>query len=1066
MKQNRFGDFRVEALLLTPGAIAENLNGRSVRTALVLDGPFGTPTVDYKLQAAAIGFGETVAENVYAEGRATVDSDHILVPIKASVARVTGLNEAVGGLATNVTLDGDLAINGTQILSDNLRVKSDRINATAIIVADTATGRYTGALKGRINNYRIESVGIIDLDTDADLYTAPQGGYGIRGRVAVQTRQIFNDGAREFLGGNAVARANIGYTPEGIITFSNLRMNAPLFRVTDGSGRYDPAGPLLVNATAYSNTYGPLSARVTGSLTQPVVLLRAARPGVGVGLVNLEATVRGNGNAYAVKASGGTDYGPFNADLLVGLGNALTIDVRSARFAGIGINGRLRQLPAGPFGGQLNFAGSGVNGIARLGAAGGFQRVDVDAKAANARIPGTADLVIGRALINATAILTATPSITGDAQIANFRMGDFVLKRARAKVDYRGGNGTAMAFAEGSSGVPFSIAANAKLSPNEYLVALKGTGSGIGFRTVNPARITTTGGTYRLQPTKIDFDKGSARIAGSYGRGITLQSRLDALDLSVLNGFVPGLGISGTATGSLDFAQPTGTSFPRADAKMTVNNFRRSSIATVSDPVKIVFAGDLNPNGGDARALIQRGGSTIGRMVATLSPLSPGAGSWTTRLFQAPLSGGIRYNGPSSVLFSFAGLADQQLSGPIGVAADFGGLVQQPRLTGVIRANNLTYENETYGTRLSALKIDGRFNNDQFNLNLLTAKAGDGTVSAQGTVGLAAASGFPVDIRTTLDNAQLAKSDALGATATGDLRLQYGPDGGAITGDLRIPEARYQVILQGAAEVPELTGIRRKSDLTNNGAVREPAKSTSAGLFKLAIRVRAEDKLYVSGMGLESEWKTDLRIGGTSAAPTVQGNAQIVRGTYSFAGKRFDVTKGIVSFEGGVLTDPTLNIAASTTSDGVTVTINITGSAQAPQIAFTSSPSLPQDEVLSRLLFGSSVTDLSATEAIQLASALNSLRGSGGGLNPLGKLRSATGIDRLRILGGDEATGRGTALAAGQYLTDDIYIEIITDARGFTATQLEIALTKSLSVLSQAGSFGGSNVNLRYSKDY
>ena len=72
----------------------------------------------------------------------------------------------------------------------------------------------------------------------------------------------------------------------------------------------------------------------------------------------------------------------------------------------------------------------------------------------------------------------------------------------------------------------------------------------------------------------------------------------------------------------------------------------------------------------------------------------------------------------------------------------------------------------------------------------------------------------------------------------------------------------------------------------------------------------------------------------------------------------------------------------------------------------------------------------------------------------------------MRILGADEATGRGSALAAGKYLTDDIYIEIVTDARGFTATQLTIALTKAISVLSQAGSFGGSNVQLKYSKDF
>ena len=123
--------------------------------------------------------------------------------------------------------------------------------------------------------------------------------------------------------------------------------------------------------------------------------------------------------------------------------------------------------------------------------------------------------------------------------------------------------------------------------------------------------------------------------------------------------------------------------------------------------------------------------------------------------------------------------------------------------------------------------------------------------------------------------------------------------------------------------------------------------------------------------------------------------------------------------------------------------------------------------MLSRLLFGTnpdeSVGDRGdpARRRAQLAA-----RSGGGGLNPLGKLRSATGFDRLRILGADEATGRGTALAAGKYITDNIYIEIITDARGFTATQLEIALTKALSLLSSTGSFGGSSASVKYSKDY
>lgn len=1066
--QSRFGNFRTEAMLLTPGAIAPNLNGRSVRAAVVLDGGFGTPRVNYKVQAAAIGFGETVVEQLYAEGLATVDADRILIPINARARRISGLNAAVGGLVTNVAINGDLAISGDQVLSDNLRIRSDRIDATAIVAANLTTGRYTGAIKGRINDYEVASVGILNLSTDADLYTDPNGGFGIRGRVVAQTTRLFNDGVRNFMGGNVVTtRVDVAVNPEGIVSFSNLKLNAPQFRITNGSGRYDPAGPLLVNAQAYSNQYGPLTAQVTGSVAAPVVLLRAARPGVGIGLVNLEARVRGQGDRYAIVASGGTDYGPFSADVLVATGPRLTADIRRAVFAGINIDGRIQATDAGPFAGRLNFAGSGVAGIARLSAEGQYQRADVNARALNAAIPGDMGITIGRAIVTATAILYDTPSVVADAQIANLRMGDFVLQRSRAKVNYRGGRGAAQLFAEGSSGVPFKVAANAQLTPDQYLVALQGMANSIPFRTVNPARITPADGGYRLYPTRIDFNQGSVRLAGVYGDGMSVQTRLDRLDLSIANAFVPGIGLGGTATGSLDFAQAAGQSFPRADARLTIRDFRRSSLASVSDPVDIVFAGDLRPDGGSGRALIRRGTTTVGRMVANLNPLPPGAGAWTTRLLAAPLSGGIRYNGPAGVLFSFAGIADQSLSGPIGIAADFGGRVQAPRLTGVIRANSLTYENEALGTRLTNMRLSGRFNNDRFDLTELNAQAGDGTVSAQGSVGLAADSGFPIDVRASLRNAQLARSDALGASATGDIRIQNGPQGGLITGTLTIPEARYQIIRQGAAEVPELTGIRRKSDAAQGQAEPERAAPASVGLFRLDLRIRADNRLYVSGMGLESEWDADLRIAGTSSAPTINGQLRLLRGTYSFAGKRFEVERGVISFEGSDFTNPVIDIAASTTAEGVTATINVSGTAQAPRIAFSSTPALAQDEVLARLLFGSSVTNLSATEAIQLAAALNSLRGSGGGgLNPLGKLRSATGIDRLRILGGDDATGRGTALAAGQYLTDDIYLEIITDARGFTATQIEIALTRALSLLSQTGSFGGSNASLRYSRDY
>lgn len=1065
LANNRFGNVAVDARLLTPGAIAPNVRGRDVHARLVLNGAFARPVVDYKLRAAAIGFGDMAAEQLYAEGQARVDADRILVPLHARARRVSGLNAAVGGLTDNARVDGDLAIAMPSILSDNLRIRSDSIDATAIIAANVATGRYTGALKGRVDNYRIDSVGIVNLTTDAKLVPGARGGFGIVGRVAVQTRAILNQGARNFLGGNAVMRADIGYAPDGVISFRNLRLNAPQFRLTGGQGSYDPSGRLAASAQGWSAQYGPLSARVGGTVTDPVVLLRAPRPGVGVGLADLDARIVGRGGAYAVTAKGGTDYGPFTADVLVRPGAQLAIDVRKAVFAGVGMAGRIAQTAAGPFGGRLDFAGSGVTGIARLAAQGRYQRADIAARAQAATIPGAIDFTIGRAIVTAGIVLYDRPQIVADAQVADLRYGPTVIQTGRVKVNYAGGRGTAQALLTGSSGVPFRLAANVRMAPDEYLVAVQGQANGIGFRTAAPAHVLRADGGYRLSPTQIAFDKGQARVAGSYGRGLTAQLRLDRLDLSILDAVIPDLGIGGLASGSVDITQAASDAVPQGEARLTLTGVTRSGVAAVSEPVDIVFAGRLAGDGAEARALVRRGPTAIGRLVATLRPLAAGDGSWASRLMRAPLGGGIRYNGPSGVLFSFAALSGQQLSGPIAVAADFGGRLAAPQLSGVIRADNLTYENESYGTRLSAMQVRARFTADRLQLDSFQARAGSGSVQGRGFVSLAAEQGYPARLELTLKDANLARSDALAATASGAVTVTNGRDGGLVKADLTIPDARYEIVRAGAAEVPELTGVRRKRDI----AVARPTDRPplpAVGRFRLDMRLRADNRLFVSGMGLESEWQMDMRVGGTSIAPSVTGGLDLVRGTYSFAGTRFDVTRGRIRFRGGALTDPDIDIQANTTKDSTTFNINIGGTGERPQITFTSTPALPQDEVLSRLLFGTNPENLSATEAIQLAAALNSLRGSGGGINPLGKLRAATGIDRLRVLGADQATGRGTALAAGKYLTNNIYIEIVTDARGFTATQLTISLTKSLSILTQAGSFGGSNGQIRYSKDY
>ena len=148
------------------------------------------------------------------------------------------------------------------------------------------------------------------------------------------------------------------------------------------------------------------------------------------------------------------------------------------------------------------------------------------------------------------------------------------------------------------------------------------------------------------------------------------------------------------------------------------------------------------------------------------------------------------------------------------------------------------------------------------------------------------------------------------------------------------------------------------------------------------------------------------------------------------------------------------------------VTIDITGNAQRPEVAFSAVPALPEEEILARLLFGGSVTSLSATDAIQLGAALTALQGGGGGLDPIGTLRRSIGLDQLRIVSADPALGRGTGVALGKNLGRRAYVELVTDGQGYSATQVEYRITSWLALLGSVTTVGRDSVLAEISRDY
>ena len=218
----------------------------------------------------------------------------------------------------------------------------------------------------------------------------------------------------------------------------------------------------------------------------------------------------------------------------------------------------------------------------------------------------------------------------------------------------------------------------------------------------------------------------------------------------------------------------------------------------------------------------------------------------------------------------------------------------------------------------------------------------------------------------------------------------------------------------------------------------------------------------MKGRGLNLDLAIDAHVGGTTETPILTGNARVVRGDYDFAGQRFTLDDRSVIRLGTTAETIRLDLTATRDDPTLTAVIKIAGTAAKPTITLSSTPVLPQDEILSQVLFGASAAQLNGFQAAQLASALAGLSG-GGGFDVIGGLRTFAHLDRLAI-GGTSTTG--TTVSGGKYIGNRLYLELTGGTREGEGAQLEWRVKKHVSLVSKLGSQGDSQVSVRWRKDY
>ncbi len=451
-----------------------------------------------------------------------------------------------------------------------------------------------------------------------------------------------------------------------------------------------------------------------------------------------------------------------------------------------------------------------------------------------------------------------------------------------------------------------------------------------------------------------------------------------------------------------------------------------------------------------------------------------GPGGTTARLTGRVAATGdradLRMVGEAPLGLANAAIAPRALRGRAAFDLTLNGVPGLPALSGRISTSDARLVAPTLGLAVDEIGGVVTLSGGRAAVDLSGAVDGGGRVAVQGSAALTGAN--QGDIAVTLTGVQLSDPQLYRTEVNGRITVT-GPlaGGGLIAGALDLGPTEVRVAPTGSGTGDDLPGLRHLNEpadvrLTRlragfqGGPTGEGRSGAGSRPFALDLLIRAPNRIFIRGRGLDAELGGALRLAGTTNAVIPQGQFDLVRGRLDILGRRLSLDEGLARLDGSF--DPFVRLVATTEADDISVRVVVEGLVSAPDIRFESSPALPQDEVLARLFFGRSITELSPLQAARLASALATLAGRGG-TGVVERLRQNFGLDDFDIT--TDADGNA-AVRAGRYLSENVYTDVTVGADGKADVSINLDVSRSVTVKGRVGSDGETGIGVFFERDY
>ncbi len=1103
------------------GAVPELALGAAT-VELTAKGPFAAPQVTAKVAVRDLAVPDFAAGEVALDlagtplGAAAIERDGYRLTLTAQVT---------APLLDEPTLQpwpyGDLALDGTVTLTPALRLGIEQahvtgqefdLRASGDLDLDTVAGALKVALKARTPVIQDALAVPLGLDLTGDVTLGADSAVAVSLAAGITGAEALPGELGSLLGSDVRLAGGVAIAANGDLAFDRVQVTAKGATVTLDGG-YGAAGVDLTWQAAVADLAGALApfgiaaagaANLDGSLAggslddmtllanldgkalvyQDVALgdlsgsiAVAGLPAAPTGSVTLDAPGTAYGPLALTAEVEALDAGGFRvAPLSLSWGQALALkgELQSSS-AGLPLTGQLSgTLSQSPLLDQLGIPLTGGGKIAlALTAPEGRQ----DAKVTLALGPGSlAGVTHGGGSVNATASdLLGSPVLAADATFAGVTADPARLNKvtvtAKGPLDRL--QVTLATAGEMEGKLELSLAATLSQSNGGIAIALqpfKATVADLPIALAEPASVRVDGGAIRLQGVTLAVAGGSVGLDATLGGGApSLDLKVAGLDLAALEPFYDQV----VPQGRVDLTLSLKGSGRGARGQLSL---AAANLALRQRGLSVGPALDIKAEGTLAEGRFDLGTTVNGDfgrdLVLQLAlPLQVALDRYAVTLPEdGALAGRAQWQGEVAPLVDFLPFDSQVLRGTLALDVTLGGTLGQPVVQGSVAMTKGHYENLLSGTVLENLTLEASGLGLQMAVEATASDGAQGRMTLQGQVDFAAPGGVAADMTLALKSFALMQRDDLFARLDGSLKLADAPAGGLLlsgklTGD--------RIDLDIGADLPPSVATLDVVILQDGKPVNPPRPKqpedqagTAVAPFAIALDLAIDlpRRVFVHGSGLESEWAGALQVGGTTAAPVITGSLSPQRGLFSLLGSEFDLGSGAITFDGGPDLDPRLDLRATYTSSRIAATVNIGGRASQPEITLTSVPALPQEEILSRVLFDRGTGQITPLEAVQLAEAAAILSGATGSNKTIvDRLKQSFGLDVLRLEGGD--SNGDVSATVGQYISKGIFLGVTQGTTpGSTAAKVEVEVSPEIVIEGEVGAT--SKVGVRWQWDY